>query len=29
MLGAGSLVELLHDIFVKLHFFQGYEFELH
>ena len=28
MLGAGPPVELLHDMFVKLNFFQGYEFEL-
>ena len=28
MLGAGPLVELLHDTFVKPYFFQGYEFEL-
>jgi len=28
MLGVGPLVELLHDMFVKLYFFQGYEFEL-
>ena len=28
MLGAGPQVELLHDIYVKLYFSQGYEFEL-
>ena len=26
--GHGPVVELFHDMFVKLHFFQGYEFEL-
>ena len=28
MLGGGALVDLLHNVVVKLYFFQGYELEL-